>query len=185
MPAGPEYKINWKYYPSNIQIPDFLRNIATVFGNHYDEIYTENRKNALHSNEVLDIISADLETAGFQVEKSKKKEDKIPIPVLFGEQGKMEKSFDVDAWHPELKIDIEVEAGRGFTNYQFLKDFFEACIMIEVDYLVIAVKNNNIVKIKGKESVFYDYNQVIAFFNSLYASSRLNIPLKGILIIGY
>ncbi len=122
MPASSEYTVNWKCYPSNIQIPDFLRNVVDIFEKHYDEIATKDREEALNSNKVLNIVSSDFEKAGFYVEKSKKNEDKISIPVLFGEQGKMEKSFEVDAWDPDHKIDIEIEAGRGVTNYQFLKD---------------------------------------------------------------
>lgn len=185
MPTGSDYKVNWKQYPSNIQIPDFLRDIVEIFEKHYDEIATKDREDTLNSNDVLLVVSSDFEKAGFCVEKSKKSEDKISIPVLFGEQGKMEKSFEVDAWHPDYKIDIEIEAGRGVTNYQFLKDLFEACIMIDVDYLVIAVKNENVMKNHDKKITSQDYRRVITFFDSLYASSRLVIPLKGILIIGY
>jgi len=36
---------------------------------------------------------------------------------------------------------VEVEAGRGVINNQFLKDFFQACMMDEVEYLGIAVRN--------------------------------------------
>lgn len=75
------------------------------------------------------------------------------------------------------KIVIEVEAGRAVTNYQFLKDLFQACVMSDVDYLVIAVRN-----IYRKNQ---DFEKVISFFNTLYASGRLILPLKGILIIGY
>jgi len=30
---------------------------------------------------------------------------------------------------------LEVEAGRAYTNYQFLKDLFQACMMHDVQYL--------------------------------------------------
>lgn len=89
----------------------------------------------------------------------------------------MEQSFDADGYHKEKKIVIEVEAGRAVTNYQFLKDLFQACVMSDVDYLVIAVRN-----IYRKNQ---DFEKVISFFNTLYASGRLILPLKGILIIGY
>jgi hypothetical protein len=70
-----------------------------------------------------------------------------------------------------------VEAGRGVTNYQFLKDLFQACMMHEVSYLAIAVRN------KYRNS--HDYEKVQTFFETLYASQRLTLPLKGRLIIGY
>jgi hypothetical protein len=72
---------------------------------------------------------------------------------------------------------IEVEAGRGVTNHQFLKDLFQACVMQEVDYLVIAVRNDY----RGSD----DYSKVITFLETLFASQRLILPLTGVLIIGY
>ena len=75
------------------------------------------------------------------------------------------------------EIVLEVEAGRGFLNNQFLKDFFEACIMADVDYCVIAVCN---IYLKSN-----DFEKVKAFFDSMYASDRMKIPLRGLLLIGY
>ena len=72
---------------------------------------------------------------------------------------------------------IEVEAGRAVTNYQFLKDLFEATVMVDVDYLGIAVRN---VYKRAK-----DFETVYSFLDTLHASERLKLPLKGILLIGY
>lgn len=89
----------------------------------------------------------------------------------------MEKYFEADALNPQNKTVVEVEAGRGVTNYQFLKDLFQACMMQEIEYLVIAVRNIY----RGQK----DFETVILFLDTLYASNRLKLPLKGILIIGY
>jgi len=89
----------------------------------------------------------------------------------------MIRSFDADAYNELEGFVIEVEAGRGVTNYQFLKDLFQACMMHEVSYLAIAVRN------KYRNS--RDFEKVQTFFETLYASQRLTLPLKGILIIGY
>ena len=97
--------------------------------------------------------------------------------MLFGEQGKPLQSFDADAYHPEKKFVLEVEAGRAVTNYQFLKDFFQACMMVEVEYFAIAVR-----QIYNKQK---DYETVCNFFDTLYASARIKTELKGVLIIGY
>ena len=72
---------------------------------------------------------------------------------------------------------LEVEAGRAVTNYQFLKDLFEACMMNDVKYLIIAVRN----QYKRKK----DFETVINFFNTLYASNRIALPLDGVFIVGY
>lgn len=110
------------------------------------------------------------------MEKSKKAVDKITVPVLFDRNGHPEKSFEADAVHPETHTVLEVEAGRGVTNYQFLKDLFQACMMYNVDYLTIAVRN----RYRSSD----DFNKVDAFFETLHASGRLRLPLDGVLIIG-
>lgn len=70
-----------------------------------------------------------------------------------------------------------MEAGRGVTNYQFLKDLFQACMMNNVEYLIIAVRN---IYRTSK-----DFEKVATFFDTLYASGRIKLPLKGVLVIGY
>jgi hypothetical protein len=72
---------------------------------------------------------------------------------------------------------VEVEAGRGYLNNQFLKDLFQACMMHDVDYCAIAVRNRYI--------TVNDYESVLSFFETLYASNRLKLPLKGVLLVGY
>lgn len=167
--------INWHFFPKSRIIPDNLNNVLGVF-----ELNENLFSSAVHnykSNEVLEHIRTDLEKLDFQIEKSKKSSDKIKVPVLFGQNGKLEKYFDADGYNTATKTVIEVEAGRAVTNYQFLKDLFQACMMYEVDYLVIAVRNDY----RGNP----DFQYVITFFDTLYASGRLQLPLKGILIIGY
>lgn len=65
----------------------------------------------------------------------------------------MEKSFNADAFSQETRVVIEVEAGRAFMNNQFLKDLFQACMMQNVDYLVIAVRNLYLGKNKDFEEI--------------------------------
>ena len=72
---------------------------------------------------------------------------------------------------------MKIEAGRAVVNYQFLKDIFQACVMHDIEQLVIAVRNDY----RGHD----DFETVINFLDTLYTSNRLNLPLKGILIIGY
>lgn len=63
------------------------------------------------------------------------------ILILRGKRGKKEKSFYVDALSDDRRIVVEVEAGRAYANYQFLKDIFEASMMSDVKYLILAVRN--------------------------------------------
>lgn len=167
--------VEWQLYPKNIPCNKNLRSIIAVFEKRLNIIESSNHQ--LASNDVLSAISFDLESLGYKVEKSKLKDDKITVPVLYGRNGKLEKWFDADAYNYDEKTVVEVEAGRAVTNYQFLKDLFEASVMSNVDYCVIAVR-----KIYRQS---LDFEKVIQFMDALYSSNKLTLPLKGVLIIGY
>lgn len=125
-------------FPNSLRPSDELRELATAFDRHMEEISSTNH--SLSSNDVLAVVADDLEANGYLVEKSKRAEDLIRMPVLFGEQGALEKEFYADAYHPEARIVLEVEAGRAVASNQFLKDLFEACMMEDSEYLCIAVR---------------------------------------------
>ena len=118
---------------------------------------------------------------GKKVEKGKSNEEKIDVPVLFGQDNQIDKSFYADALSPDGRIVIEVEAGQATENHRFLKDIFEACMMFDVEYLVVAVLK----EYSGGGVVSKDYQEVKTFLETLYISNRLKLPLKGILLIGY
>jgi hypothetical protein len=126
------------------------------------------------SNTILAAVAPALTQLGFNVEIGKRREQKVHVPVLFG---RTDKSFDADAHHVAEGFVVEVEAGRGVVNNQFLKDLFQACMMHDVFYLAIAVRNTY----KGTK----DFESVCKFFDTLYASNRLQLPLRGLLVIGY
>ena len=87
----------------------------------------------------------------------------------------------MDTYHNETKTIIEIEAGRGVANNQFLKDLFEACVIPDIDVLVIAVLNEyHVGDVTNK-----DFETVVKIFETLYVSDRMNLPLKSILVIGY
>lgn len=167
--------IQWQFFPKSKIIPNHLKDVVEVFENNSNEINSD--LFTYSSNEVLEKVALSLEKINYKVEKSKKSNDKIKIPVLFGPNGRLEKYFDADGYNEMTKTVIEIEAGRAVTNYQFLKDLFQACMMHEVNFLIIAVR-----KTYSKNQ---DFKTVITFFETLYASGRLSLPLEGVLIIGY
>ena len=168
--------IQFQFFPKTNKIPAFLNSmISGVFEKNYNSINSEQYTH--ESNKVLEILRDDFEKTGYIVEKDRTDSGKIKIPVLFGLNNTMEKSFDADAFNSQYKTVVEVEAGRGYTNYQFLKDFFEALVMNDIDYSVIAVRN-----IYRNSN---DFDKVVKFFNTIYTSDRFISPLKGLLVIGY
>lgn len=168
--------INWQYFPKHSSCSEFLRSVVGVFEQNSGDIASLNNVGQA-SNEVLAKVREGLQLLGFKVETGKTMDEKIYIPVLYGRNGKVEKSFEADAFHPEHRVVLEVEAGRGVTNHQFLKDLFQACVMQDVDYAVIAIRNDY------RDSD--DFDKVCRFLETIYASGRLVLPLKGVLIIGY
>jgi hypothetical protein len=171
-----QHKISWQHFPKHSPCPECLQQITRCFQTVADEI--SSLKNVgQNSNAVLAKVRDGLIKVGFNVESNKTAEGKIKVPVLYGPNGKVDKYFDADAYHPDNKVVLEVEAGRAVTNYQFLKDLFQACVMQDVDYAAIAVRQDY----RGSK----DFEKVVTFIETIFASNRLTLPLLGILIIGY
>lgn len=143
--------INWMHFPKNKPLDEVSAQIVKAF----------------------EAVDATIDSYTHQL----KSDDLVAVPVLSGVNGKIEKAFEADGYLSTAGYVIEVEAGRAVVNYQFLKDFFEACTMVGVDKLCIAVRN--------KYRAFNDFDRVCKFFEAMYASNRLGIPLSGLLIIGY
>lgn len=171
-----QHNILWQHFPKHSPCPEGLQRVTKCFEFVAADI-SSHKNVGQNSNAVLGKVRDGLINVGFDVESSKTAEGKIKVPVLYGANGKIDKYFDADAFHPIDRIVLEVEAGRGVANYQFLKDLFQACVMQDVDYLAIAVRQDY----RGSK----DYEKVVTFIETIFASNRLTLPLKGILIIGY
>jgi len=167
--------LRYQLFPRSVGMDKSIENVISCFIKHVDDIDSKTHK--LKSNEVLKIIAPDLKRTGFLVEESKLSEDKIKVPVLFSLNNKIDKYFDADAVSNDGRIVIEVEAGRAYSNNQFLKDVFQACMMYGVDYLIIAVRNDY--------RDHQDFDAIFNFFETLYINGRLKLPLKGLVLIGY
>ena len=173
--------MNYSYFPRNDDIPESIKRVVNIFKNHENKIDSfsndSTNEGRLSSDDVLRVIESDLEVEGFLVEKSKAKKDKIRMPVHVGNEDKARLFFEVDAWKEEAGIVIEVEAGRALDNHQFLKDVFEAAMMTDIKYLVIAVRECY----RGRN----DYLKIYEWLEPFYSTQRIKLDLKGILLIGY
>ena len=167
--------LQYQLFPRSFGINTEVETVIGCFKKNYNEI--KSPENNLNSDGVLKIISDDLKKLSFKVEESKAQNDKIKVPVLFSLNNRIDKFFDADAISADGKIVIEVEAGRTYVNNQFLKDVFQACMMPSVDYLILAVRNDY----RGND----DFSKIFQFFETLYINGRLQLPLKGIVLIGY
>ena len=173
--------INFQFFPRSHGVTKEIQAVIDCFKK-IDTVLDDGTHRV--SNDVLALLRPHLEACGYDVERGKGRDDKIDVPVLFGENNEIDKSFYADAINKETGIVIEVEAGRAVRNNQFLKDIFQACMMFDVEYLVIAVLNEYHIN-TGSGIVSHDYQEVKTFLETLYISNRIKLPLKGILIIGY
>ncbi|GMO61862.1 MAG: hypothetical protein Ta2A_08200 [Treponemataceae bacterium] len=167
--------IRYQLFPRSRGVEPRIREIINCFEDKSTMI--DSATHTFSSNEVLEIVRENLESIGFLVEQGKTKEKKIGVPVLFGMNDAVDKYFDADALSRDGTIVIEVEAGRAVDNNQFLKDVFQASMMFQVEYLVLAVRNDY----RGGD----DFKKIYTFLETLYISNRLNLPLAGIVLIGY
>lgn len=165
----------YQLFPRSFGITDQIEEAIKCFENNFNLIDSNIHKHS--SNDILEIVRGELEGIGFQIEKSKKKDDKIRVPVLFGLNNKIDKFFNADGISEDATIVLEVEAGRAYRNNQFLKDIFQACMMPSVEYLILAVRNIY----AGAD----DFRSIFTFLETLYVNGRLTLPLKGIVLIGY
>ncbi len=116
--------IRYQFFPRSLGVVKPIESVVEAFKKVESEI--DSLKEYKKSNDVLAAVAPHLADIGFSVERDKTNSGKIDVPVLFGKNNAVDKSFFADAINVEKKIVIEVEAGRATENNQFLKDIFEA-----------------------------------------------------------
>jgi hypothetical protein len=170
----------WKFYPSRSPAPPWVTGVLEAFAGAADGIDSRTRT-GVSSDAVLAAILPGLVEVGFDVEASKAKADKITRPVLFGENGAVLVSYDVDAYQPTDKVVLEVEAGRGAASNADYRDLVRASLMVDVSYLVLAM----MLTYSGGGHTIRSYEVARSRLDAIFASDRLSLPLKGVLLVGY
>ena len=151
-----------------------------VFQRHYSEIDTVALPKGLTSDQAMAVLAPDLEAIGFTVERGKKANQKIDRPVFFGENGTPTVRYQVDGYHPVWRCGLEIEAGRGWMGNAVYRDLVHAMVMVDVDWLCLAV--SNLYKFSSSSSRDYDNTRDLA--DALYGHTRIRLPYR-LLLIGY
>ena len=168
-------------------VPDlFVTDIVRCFRENEAAISSVNRTvdERLESDKVLAIIRSALCNIGFQVERGKKQGEKIERPVIFGENGKAELKYEIDAYHSDWCCGLEVEAGRALMGNAVYRDLIQALVMVGVDTLCLAVSNEYKYKTKERVTVSKDYELTCKIAEALFGHSRISLPYK-LIVIGY
>src|SRR5215217_7900285 len=70
------------------------------------------------------------------------KAGKIERPVFYGENGIPTLRYEIDAYHPDWRCGLEVEAGRAWMGNAVYRDLIQAAVMVGVQHLCLAVSNS-------------------------------------------
>lgn len=173
---------HWAYYPRNQRAPAWVKDLTAAVAGHHSSISTVDGAR-LDSNGVLVQLAGDLAELGYQVEKSKNASDKISRPVLFGDQGVASVTMELDAFHDEHAIAVEVEAGRAWNGNAVYRDIVRASLLLDADYLALMLPLAYSPPSSPKPVPAYAYSRDLV--DAIYASQRLRLPFTGVLLIGY
>jgi len=84
---------------------------------------------------VLSHLCPGLVALGYAVESGKTKQAKIHRPVLFGENRTPSVNYEIDAFHDELGIAVEVEADRGATGNADYRDIVRTSLILDARHM--------------------------------------------------
>lgn len=173
----------WKFYPLNAQPPEWVGEVVNVVNRCELAISTVDAHTGLSSDDVLGHLRPGLEALGFEVESGKGAGQKVRRTVLYGENGRPEVNYDIDAFNDYVGAAVEVEAGRGAANNADYRDIVRTSLILDAKYLILiqpfAYRSN------PTASPLYAYANSRDQLDAIYASRRLALPFEGILLIGY
>lgn len=174
----------WKYYPTRDRPPAWVRDLVEVVRARREQ--TDSAKvEGLTSDRVLSHLRVGLETLGYRVETGKRKEERIPLPVLFGNEGQEKVRYEVDAVHDKLGVLVEIEAGRGARGNAVYRDLIRSSLIVDARFLALGVMKEYRHQSGGKPIVVKSYEESRALLDAVYASQRLILPFGGLLLFGY
>lgn len=165
-----------KYFSISENEPIWVRGIVKMFRDHENDIDTTAGKHK-KSDEVLGILAPDLIAMGYEVEESKSRKIPVGLPYL----NRKKNFFEIDALNRGAHIGVEIEASRAQGGGAAFRNIIRLSMAMEIDYAVFAVpKEYRYGKTKEKP---YDY--IRDYLQAIYAGARLQLPLKGVLLVGY
>ena len=186
-------KISWTHFPKD-RAPDptvvkiieaFENSASSIDSEKFGKSGTNREKTEFDSNYVLGIVEDDLKKIdGFLVEgiDEEGKKKVLKIPVLWGNNGKVVKEYEVDGWSRGESILLEVEAGMMITqNKTHQDDLIKALQIPDVKHFVIAC------------AIIWDYHgamkkpydMVVRDFSAFYQGTRISLPFETLTIIGF
>jgi hypothetical protein len=174
----------WSYYPNRERPPAWVADLIAVVANAEGAIGSRD-VSGLTSDKALQALRPGLEALDYRVESGKRREQRIGLPVLFGEQGAARVSYEVDAVHEGLGVLVEIEAGRGARGNAVYRDLIRSALIVDARFLALGVMVEYRHKSGGKDIAVQSYADAKNLLDAVYASQRLQLPFEGVLLFGY
>jgi hypothetical protein len=127
----------WEYFPRNVRPPEWVEPFVAEVRAIETRISTVDQGTGLHSDDLLRELAPGLRNLGYAVESSRSEVNRIRRPVLYGSNGRAEVAYDIDAFHDDHGIVVEVEAGRAASNNATYRDIIRASLILDAQYLVL------------------------------------------------
>ena len=172
----------WLYFPRSAVPPGWVAQVVDVFSGQQARLDTSITHNK--SDAALAIVRDGLEKIGFHVEGGTH-EKTIYRPVHFGEFGKADREYHIDSYHPHLKVGLEVEAGRSLRGNAVYRDIIQTSLLVDVEFFALAIPQRYRFKSGNRELEDRPYEATVSIFDAVYSSERLQLPLRGCLVLGY
>lgn len=176
--------IRYSTFPRTEPPPDFAAQLVGVFQSHEKDISTVELAKGFHSDQVLHALEKDLRDLGSEVELGKQRDQKIERPVFYGENGNPTLRYQIDGYHPVWKCGLEIEAGRAWMGNAVYRDLIQASVMVNVEYLCLAVPNSYKYQTQGRNAVSKDYDNARELAEALYGHTRMRLPYR-LIKVGY
>lgn len=172
----------WAWFPRQEPPPSWVDPFIAVFDAESENVRSTTHK-GLTSDGLVGLLRDRLVNQGWEIEAGKQASQKIHRPVLFGDNGQVRVKQEIDGWHPELGIVMEMESGRGWMGNAVYRDIVRASLIADARYLVIGVRQYYEY---GKKDVSRnDFESTRDLMDSIYASGRLRLPFDGVLVVGW
>lgn len=175
----------WSYFPRNVRPPQWASDVASAVADARELIDTsplrDDSADRLTSDVVLAHLRPGLEALGYSVESGKRAQDKIRRPVLFGANGTPAVSYEIDAFHDELGIAVEVEAGRGAMGNADYRDIVRTSLLLDARFMLLMTPGTY----RYGSTQIDAYASTHGLLSAIYASQRLRLPFEGVMLVGY